>query len=124
MLFFWGIPTLILYMQLSWVGHVPYEDMRYFLPVLPPTAMLTAVALTELKREISPTILGILSFLGFASSYFAINWQLHRGERGGMLWSNPPLWLSILFLLIYTAVYFSLIIPWLDRKLKESSFCK
>jgi len=29
LLFFWAFPTIFLYMQLQWVGQVPFEDMRY-----------------------------------------------------------------------------------------------
>lgn len=122
LLFFWGIPTLLIYMQLQWVGHVPYEDMRYFLPILPPTAILSGFAINYIKgRDYGKIAFYVLSAtLGFAASFFAINWQLHRRDPSGALWRNPPLYLFAIALVLYLMVYYLVISSWIERR-KNSS---
>ncbi len=122
LMFFWGIPTVILYMQLTWVGHVPYEDMRYFLPILPPTAILSGFAINYIKNRNYEKIafLFLFAILGFISSFFAINWQLHRREPSGMLWKNPPLYIFVIALILYFIPYYLVIENWIKkRKLSE-----
>lgn len=114
----WGIPTLLIYMQLPWVGHVPYEDMRYFLPLLPPTAILSGVSLKFVKdRDYEKLIFfALFAALGFVASFFAINWQLHRRESSGLLWKNPPIYAFIIALAVYFIIYWLVISTWMRKK--------
>ncbi len=116
-LLLWMLPTLIIYMQLHWVGRVPYEDMRYFLPVLPPTAMLSGLAIEYMGGERKKFLsLILLSSLGFMASFFAINWQLHRREPSGLMWKNPPLYLFALALTAYALLYFFVLSRWIKER--------
>ena len=118
LMFFWGIPTLLIYMQLAWVGHVPYEDMRYFLPLLPPTAILSGFSLEYVKdRDYEKLIFfALFAALGFIASFFAINWQLHRRASGGLLWKNPPFYVFIIAAAVYFIVYWLVIGIWMKKK--------
>jgi len=51
LMLFWTLPVVIIYMQLRWVGRVPIEDMRYYLPLLPPTAILAGYAFSRGMRS-------------------------------------------------------------------------
>ncbi len=118
LMFFWGIFTLIIYMQLTWVGHVPYEDMRYFLPILPPTAILSGFAVDYIKDRDYEKILFFILFaiMGFIGSFFAINWQLHRRDPSGMFWRNPPLYLFIMAVIAYLWIYWATIRAWFEKR--------
>lgn len=118
MLFFWILPILIIYMQLSWVGKVPIEDMRYFLPILPPTAILTAYVIKQfMKKSKNHTffiilITSLFLLIGFIMAGYGMNWQLHRRELGPIF--QPPtiaiLLIISLILLVYTNVIYLKII--------------
>lgn len=93
LLFFWALPILLIYMQLTYVGQIPYEEMRYFLPVLPPAAILSAHAINHLQKWSGGHIFAIillilLLIIGFMMAYCAIFWQLHRHELGRVF--DPP----------------------------------
>ncbi|HDM67288.1 MAG TPA: hypothetical protein ENG62_02745, partial [Thermoplasmatales archaeon] len=88
-LWMWILPILVIYMQLSWVGKIPMEDMRYFLPVLPPAAILVADTLQDGKPYMKITIVSLFISTGILMSYHAINWQINRRLLG--LVFNPPL---------------------------------
>ena len=120
MQFFWGIPTILIYMQLTWVGHVPYEDMRYFLPILPPTAILSGFAINYMidrnNKSLTLISLLLLLLLGFVSSFFAINWQLHRREFSGIMWRNPPIYVFLIPLIAYIIIYWCIVADWIKKK--------
>lgn len=104
LLLFWIIPILIVYMQLSWVGQVPVEDMRYFLPVLPPTAILSAYAINQTTKnwEDEPLLYMLLASLiagGFLIGYYGINWEIYRHEP------RPPIIGVVLIILAYSLIY-------------------
>jgi hypothetical protein len=112
---FWTIPILILYMQISWVGKLSVEDMRYFLPILPPTTILGAYAINKLinfenKKKhhkllvIMPIILLIL--VGFLSAGYGINWLIHRRELGPSF--EPPIIAIIAVFLAFIIIYFEI----------------
>ncbi|HDN50736.1 MAG TPA: hypothetical protein ENG06_03065 [Thermoplasmatales archaeon] len=108
MMFFWAAPTLLLYIQMTWVGQIPYEDMRYFLPALPPAAILSAHALNHLRREgrydiLTYILLVLLVGMGFLAAYCGIHWQIHRRELGPFF--RPPLIAFIIAGLTYVLVY-------------------
>lgn len=95
LLFFWLLPVYVIYMQMTWVGHM-YEDARYFLPVLPPTAILVSFSLDRnfsFRRGMWPAVILIilLAKSGFFIADYCIRWQLSRltqGMRG--LTFHPP----------------------------------
>jgi len=126
LLVFWIIPTLFIYTQLTWVGQVPVEDMRYFLPVLPPTAILSAYAIghnaKDLKNGSAKSLLfislALLTITGFLMAHYGINWQIHRRELGPIFY--PPL-MAILFaislyVLIYSKVLGKIVIEWKEKR--------
>ena len=114
LLSFWVVPVLIIYMQMSWVGQIPVEDMRYFLPVLPPTAILSAYAMCQIvkrwearKNQYLVIILSMIALTGFIMAHYGINWQLHRRQLGPIF--TPPI-IAILFTaLVYLLIYGELI---------------
>ena len=118
LMFFWGIPILLIYMQLSWVGHVPYEDMRYFLPVLPPTAILSGLALNCMKNRKYEKIVffSLFASLGLIASFFAINWQLHRKGPSGVFWMHPSPYIFIIATAVYALIYWLVISAWIEKK--------
>jgi hypothetical protein len=111
LLAFWIIPTLFIYMQLTWVGQVPVEDMRYFLPVLPPAAILSAYTISKTAegRENRKNMFFILLSLtlliitGFLIAHYGINWQIHRRELGRIF--NPPLIALVIVSIVYLLIY-------------------
>ncbi|MFQ5910087.1 MAG: hypothetical protein ACE5IJ_05120 [Thermoplasmata archaeon] len=98
LLFFWLLPVCVIYMQLTWVGHI-YEDMRYFLPVLPPAAILVSLSLernflSNPRFQMYGLIAMILIALsGLLVADYCINWQLTRlaGGMRGMTFEPPAL---------------------------------
>jgi hypothetical protein len=119
LLTFWMLPVLIIYMQMGWVGQVPVEDMRYFLPVLPPTAILSAHALcysmdwtkdkTKHNKNKSLVLVSIVLLIcvSFLMADYGISWQLHRSELGRFF--NPPIVAIILILIVYFLMYILII---------------
>ncbi len=112
LLFFWGFIIFFLYLQLGGVGIPPYEEMRYFLPVLPPAAVLSAHAisyiLVHLKNRPRMSVfmhiqLVLLVILGFLMAYCGIFWQLHRREIGMVF--NPPFIAYIMAGVVVLSVY-------------------
>ena len=101
-LWIWILPILIIYMQLSWVGKVPMEDMRYFLPILPAAAILTA---SVINREDRFTMIIIILFIltGFIMGYYSIYWQINRRILGPSF--NPPVIALLILITIYLLVY-------------------
>ena len=126
LMFFWGIPTLFIYMQLQWVGHVPYEDMRYFLPLLPPTAILSGFAIDYIRNRNYEKFFFYTLFmiLGFIASFFAINWQLHRRGPTGMFWSHYPLYLFIIAVISYICIYLLVIWAWIEKRDENNELSK
>jgi hypothetical protein len=113
LLFLWGFTIFFIYIQLGGVGVPPYEEMRYFLPVLPPAAVLSAHAMNHIlshlkKRGVILVYLqlALLVILGFLIAYCGIFWQLHRREIGMVF--NPPL---IAYLIAGMAVILSYSMP-------------
>ncbi len=102
-LWMWILPILVIYMQLSWVGRIPMEDMRYFLPVLPAAAILVAAILQDRKPYMKITIVSLFISTGILMGYYTINWQINRRFLGPVF--NPPLIALILLLLLYFLVY-------------------
>jgi len=123
LLLFWITPVLIIYMQLSWVGQVPVEDMRYFLPVLPPTAILSAYAIKEStknraneKNRFFPfVLLGLLIIAGFSIGYCGIDSELYRNEPKLLLMSIGILFIILAHLLIYSKVLSNAFKIWKEK---------
>ena len=123
LLSFWIIPVLVIYMQLSWVGQIPIEDMRYFLPVLPPTAILSAYAINEStknqaneKSKFFPfVLLGLLIIAGFLIGYCGIYSELHRNEPQLLLMSIGILFVILAYLLIYSKVLSNAFRIWKEK---------
>ncbi len=129
----WIIPILIVYMQIGWVGKLAVEDMRYFLPILPPTAILSAYAINktiEYERDnkysktlmIMPLILLIIA--GFIIADYGIYWILHRQEMGPTF--NPPIWAIIVICVAVIIIYIGIsrkvvasLNRYLNRKFKK-----
>ena len=111
LLSFWIIPMLVIYMQISWVGQVPIEDMRYFLPVLPPTAILSAYAINQSTKNWANrknkfflfVLLGLLIIAGFSIGYYGINLELYRNEAKLPL--IGILFVILTYLLVYLLIY-------------------
>ena len=110
---------------MNWVGRVPVEDMRYFLPVLPPTAILSAYAIGQTvkswenrkNRYFVIILLSLIILTGFIMAHYGINWQIHRRELGPIF--SPPM-IAILFaalvcLLIYSEVLCNTFRSWKER---------
>ena len=123
LLLFWMIPTLFIYMQLTWVGQVPVEDMRYFLPVLPPTAILTAYALNKIKgKESRKNLLFVmlpltlLIITGFLMAHYGINWQIHRRELGRIF---EPYFIAFVTVILAYGVVYSRIVGMVLQRWKE-----
>ena len=124
LLLFWIIPTLIIYMQMNWVGQVPVEDMRYFLPVLPPTAILSAYAIGQTakswenrkNRYFVLTLLSLIILTGFLMAHYGINWQIHRRELGPIF--NPPM-IAILFAALVCLLIYSKVLGKATKRRKE-----
>ncbi len=120
MLFFWAFPTMFFYMQLKWVGQIPFEDMRYFLPVLPPAAILSAYAIEHIHKQnrekefFTHILFALLTVLGFAMAYCGIYWQIHRHELGPMF--IPPLSLFFVALFLYIMIYALFVSEMIKRK--------
>lgn len=118
LLFFWAFPTIFLYMQLKWVGQVPFEDMRYFLPVLPPAAILSAYAMEHIpmdKREkLTYILFALLTVIGFMAAYYGISWQIHRHEIGPMFRAPLPLFFVAMF--AYFIIYAVFLWKMIKRK--------
>jgi hypothetical protein len=105
LLFLWILPILVIYMQMTWVGKVPVEDMRYFLPVLPPTAILSAYATNRIGKNkvFISALLALLIIIGFLMAHYGINWQIHRHELGWIF--NPPSIAVVIATLTYLLIY-------------------
>lgn len=96
LMFFWLLPIYVIYMQLTWVGHI-YEDMRYFLPVLSPTAILVSFSLERnflsdsRLRVCALIIVVLLAVSGLLVADYCISWQLARltGGMRGMSFDPP-----------------------------------
>ncbi|HEC92248.1 MAG TPA: hypothetical protein ENI51_04525, partial [Candidatus Atribacteria bacterium] len=123
LLSFWIIPVLVIYMQLSWVGQVPIEDIRYFLPVLPPTAILSAYAINEStknqanekNRFFSIVLLGLLIIAGFLIGYCGIYSELHRNEPKPILMSIGILLVILAYLLTSSKVLSNAFRNWKEK---------
>jgi len=123
LLSFWIIPVLVIYMQLNWVGQIPIEDMRYFLPVLPPTAILSAYAINEStknqaneKNRFFPIVLlGLLIIAGFLMGYCGIYSELHRDEPHLLLMTIGILFVILAYLLIYSKVLSNAFRIWKEK---------
>lgn len=114
LLFIWALPILVIYMQLKWVGKIPMEDMRYFLPVLPPTAILTSYTMITLFSKYNGSeyksgyffmffLVALFILTGFIMAHYGITWQLNRRELG--LIFSPPFLPLILLLIFYGSIY-------------------
>jgi len=85
----WIAGILIIYCSMSWVGRVPLEDVRYFLPIVPPAAITVGFALYHILKDCSKrrflTIAGLVSLLiigNLMAADYAVSFQLDRIERG------------------------------------------
>lgn len=123
MLLVWGTPVLFIYLQLGTIGNPPYEEMRYFLPSLPPACLLSARVITYVWQKFSiPAFLSFVCLiaLGLISANSAIYWQLHRRIIGPVF--DPPV---VSYLIAFAAVIcLYLLLPLSmqrDRKLRSNS---
>ena len=98
----WILPILVIYMQLSWVGKVPMEDMRYFLPILPAAAILTASVVNKDNR-FAMIIIILFILAGFTMGYYSISWQISRRILGPSF--NPPIITLLTLIMIYLLIY-------------------
>jgi hypothetical protein len=126
LLFFWGFVILFLYTQLGSVGIPPYEEMRYFLPVLPPAAVLSAHAISHIlntlrrfERVFVYLQLALLTILGFSIAYSGIFWQLHRREIGMVF--NPPIFTYIIASVVILSLYLMAVRSFLILKLTNKN---
>jgi hypothetical protein len=110
-------------MQLTWVGQVPVEDMRYFLPVLPPTAILTAYTLNKIKGKESRKNLffvmlplTLLIITGFIMAHYGINWQIHRRELGRIF---EPYFIAFVTVILAYGLVYSRIVGMVIQRWKE-----
>ena len=96
------LSNLLLYLFVPWVGvgpdlARPMEDMRYFLPSVPPAAILAALALVRGFRAVPwrkvgvAAIVVLLILAGFAAAQLGITLQIRRlGGGPGMGPPEPP----------------------------------
>jgi hypothetical protein len=97
------LSNLLLYLFVPWVGvgpdlARPMEDMRYFLPSVPPAAILAGLALAEGFRTVPWRKVGVVAIValllaaGFAGGALGIGLQIRRlgGGPGGPPPTPPP----------------------------------
>ncbi|RLF41089.1 MAG: hypothetical protein DRN12_03930 [Thermoplasmata archaeon] len=101
-LWIWMLPILVIYMQLTWVGKAPMEDMRYFLPVLPAAAILTA-SIIDGENRFTMVVISLFILVGFTMGYYGIYWQINRRILGPHF--NPPLIVLLLLIPLYLMIY-------------------
>jgi len=103
-LFAWVLSNLLLYMFIPWVASWweaarAMEDTRYFLPAMPPAAILGGLAITQCllvprrRRALGVIILAFFVIAGFAVAQVAIDAQVERLANqpgGGPGPSGPP----------------------------------
>jgi hypothetical protein len=103
-LFAWVLSNLLLYMFIPWVASWweaarALEDTRYFLPAMPPAAMLGGLAITQClmvpqrRRALGVIVLAFFVVAGFAIAQVGIDAQLERLTNqpgGGIGPSGPP----------------------------------
>jgi len=124
LMFFWGLPIFIIYMQMSWVGHM-YEDMRYFLPALPPVAIVASRSIeknfleSQGKRLEALAIISLIFFSGYIMADYCINWQLRRLAGGFPMVFDPPFLAFITIISALSIFYSSIIVYGLLRKRGE-----
>ncbi len=95
-LFYWMIVTLVIYLSQSWVLSRIVEDIRYFMPLVPPAAILTASLLQaqfRMRRRLSLSrraaflapIIAVALFIvaTTAAGHYTVTSELHEAERGG-----------------------------------------
>ena len=78
------------------VGQAPVEDKRYFLPVFPPAAILSAYTISKTaegrdRKNMFFILLSLTSLIitGFLMTHYDINWQIRSRELGRIF--NPTL---------------------------------
>lgn len=87
----WALTIIIIYSSMYWVGQVPMEDMRYFLPAVPAVSVIVGYSIysifsnSSLRVSIAILIISLLIIANLASAAWGINYQLER-EKG---WAQP-----------------------------------